>query len=315
MKIAVVGVGGVGGYFGGRLAQAGHELYLVARGAHLAAIRAHGLHVESVLGDFTVQPAAATASPAELGPVDLVLVGVKTWQLADLAPTLVPLIGPQTMVLPLLNGVEAAPTLAASLGAEHVLGGLCRIIAAIVAPGLIRHSGVEPAILFGELDNQLSPRTIALRETLLAAGIHGEIPADIHAAIWQKFMLVCTWSGLGAITRVPIGAWRSLPGTRTLAMRVLEEVAALAVARGVALAPDTAATTLAYLDTVPAIGTASLQRDLMEGRPSELEAQTGAVVRLGAAMSLPTPVNAFIYHCLLPQEQRARESLNSVTPV
>ncbi|MFV9503697.1 MAG: 2-dehydropantoate 2-reductase [Oscillochloridaceae bacterium umkhey_bin13] len=306
MRIAVVGVGGVGGYFGGRLAQAGHEVYLIARGANLAAIQAEGLRIESPAGDVLIHPAGATAVPAEVGPVDYVLVGVKTWQLAEAAQQLRPLLGPHTAVVPLLNGVEAGETLATILGSQHVLAGLCRIIAELAAPGLIRHHGIVPSVAFGAYDGSHNERAEALQAAFQTAGVQAEIPPDIAVAIWQKFLLICTWSGLGAITRAPIGVWRGLPGTRMLAERVLAEVAAVAQARGVALPAEAPQATLAFLDSVPATGTASMQRDLVEGRPSELEAQNGAVVRLGAAAGVPTPANAFIYHCLLPQEQAAR---------
>lgn len=306
MKIAVLGVGGVGGYFGARLAQAGHEVHLIARGAHLEAIRAGGLRVVSPRGDVVAQPASATADPASIGPVDLVLVGVKSWQLAEAAASLAPLIGPTTVVLPLLNGVEAHDILAATLGPAHVLGGLCRIIAYIAAPGVIRHVGAEPTIIFGELDNRRSARVEALQAAFSGAHVGAIVPPDIHVAIWEKFMLVATWSGLGAVTRAPIGVWLQLPGTRAMATAALHEVVALANARGVALAPTQVDATLRFLDTMPYEGTASMQRDIMEGRPSELEAQNGAVVRLGIAAGVPTPTHTFLYHALLPQELAAR---------
>lgn len=307
MRFAVVGVGGVGGYFGGRLARAGHEVALIARGDHLTAIREAGLQVRSPAGDFAVRPALATDSPAEVGPVDVVLVGVKSWQLEAAARSLGPLIGPDTAVLPLLNGVEAADVVAAAVGPAHTIGGLCRIIAEIAAPGVIHHAGIEPTLIFGELDNRRSPRAEALLAALQGAGVQASVAADINAAIWEKFMLICTWSGLGAVTRAPIGAWRALPATRALAGQVLAEVAALAAARGVAVSPGAAAATLALIDGVPAAGTASMQRDILAGRPSELEAQNGAVVRLGGRAGVPTPANAFIYAALLPQERAARK--------
>jgi 2-dehydropantoate 2-reductase len=306
MRIAILGVGGVGGYFGARLAAAGHDVHFIARGAHLAAIRASGLRVESPLGDLHIHPAQATADPATIGPVDLVLVGVKTWQLAAALESARPLLGPDTAVVPLLNGVEAPATIADILGPQHALGGLCRIIAFLAGPGHIRHTGIEPAIVFGELDGRATPRSAAIHAAFTAAGIQSEIAPDITQALWEKFMLICTWSGLGAITRAPVGVWRSLPGTRALAEQALREVVAVAQAHGVALADAQVAATLRFLDGVPPGGTASMQRDIVEGRPSELEAQSGALVRLGVAAGVPTPVNSFIYHCLLPQEQAAR---------
>lgn len=309
MKIAIFGVGGVGGCFGAWLARAGHEVHLIARGAHLEAIRSAGLHVESPEGSFTVHPAGATADPATVGPADLVLVAVKSWQLPAAIAGMAPLLGPATTVLPLLNGVEAADMLAASVGRERVLGGLCRIIAYIAAPGIIRHVGVHPTIIFGELDNRRSSRVETLLSVFTGAGLGAHVPADIHMAIWEKFMLVCTWSGIGAVTRAPIGVWLNLPGTRAMAEAALREVVAVANAHGVALAPEQAEATLRFLDTMPPESTASMQRDIMEGRPSELEAQNGAVVRLGAAAGVPTPTHAFLYYALLPQELAARKEL------
>lgn len=233
MRIAIVGVGGVGGYFGGRLAQAGHDVFFIARGDHLAAMRSHGLRVQSIAGDFWLPDVKATDQPAEVGPVDLVIVGVKGWQVREAAYAMQPLIGPETAVLPLLNGVDAPTELAEVLGAEHVLAGLCRIIAYRAAPGVIVHAGVNPpSIDFGELDNRHTPRLARIQAALEGAGIRAFIPENIHVALWQKFMLICAWSGFGAATRAPIGVWRSLPETRPLVERCLQEVvdvAALAV--------------------------------------------------------------------------------------
>jgi 2-dehydropantoate 2-reductase len=309
MRIAVFGPGGVGGYFGAHLARAGHEVHLIGRGAHLEAVRAAGLRVESPKGAFDARPASATSDPSAIGPVDLVLVAVKNWQLIEATPSLAPLIGPETAVLPLLNGVEAHEILAEALGPGHVLGGLCRIIAYIAAPGVIRHVGAEPTIIFGELDNRRSDRVETLRAAFMESGFGAIVPPDIHVAIWEKFMLVCTWSGLGAVTRAPLGVWLRLPGTRTLAEAALREVVAVANARSVAIAPAQVEATLRFLDTLPYESTASMQRDIMEGRPSELEAQNGAVVRLGQAAGVPTPVHSFLYHALLPQELAARRAL------
>jgi 2-dehydropantoate 2-reductase len=309
MRIAIVGTGGVGGYFGARLVQAGHDVSFIARGANLAAIRAHGLRVESIAGDLLVHPHHVTDDPATVGPVDLIMLAVKSWQLPAACASLGPLIGPTSAVLPLLNGVEAADRVAAAVGVEHTLGGLCRILAELVAPGHVRHSAIVPTIVLGELDNRRSARVEAYQEALQHAAIQTEIARDIQVAIWQKFMLICTWSGLGAITRAPIGVWRSLPATRALAVQLLDEIAAVATARGVALPPGAATATMGFLDGVAPNGTSSMQRDMLEGRPSELEAQCGAVVRLGAAAGVATPLNALIYACLLPQELAARGEL------
>jgi 2-dehydropantoate 2-reductase len=306
MKIAVMGTGGVGGYFGGRLAQAGHDLTFIARGAHLDALRANGLRVDSTAGDFTVSPVRATSDPADVGAVDAVIVAVKSWQLPAAAAALRPLIGEDTVVLPLLNGVEAADVLAEALGPGRTLGGLCRILAAIEAPGHIRHAGMEPSVVLGELDGSTSERARRLHAAFVDAGVRATLADDVQAAIWEKFMLIATWSGIGAVTRAPVGVWRALPGTRALAEAALGEVRMLAHARGVALPDATVHRTLEFIDGVPAGGVASMQRDIMEGRPSELEAQSGAVVRLASEAGVSVPTHAFLYHALLPQERTAR---------
>jgi 2-dehydropantoate 2-reductase len=231
---------------------------------------------------------------------------VKAWQLADAAEAARPLVGPDTAVLPLLNGVEASERLAEVLGAEHVLGGLCRLSAEIAAPGIIRHSAIEPTLLLGEPDNRRTPRVQALVAALSRAGVRAAIADDIDAALWEKFMLIATWSGIGSVTRAPVGVWRAVPGLRSMAEACLREVLAVAHARNVRLGEDRVAATMAAFDAVPPQGMASMQRDILAGRPSELEAQNGAVVRLGAAARVSTPTHAFIYHCLLPQETAAR---------
>lgn len=308
MRIAVVGTGGVGGYFGGRLAQAGHEVHFIARGAHLDAIQRHGLQVESVNGDFVVQPANATADPNTVGAVDAVIVAVKTWQLPDAARSARPLVGPKTVVLPLLNGVEASEQLADVLGKDHVLGGLCRLSVELAGPGRIRHLAFDPTIVLGELDNQRTSRVKELTTALTQAGVKAQVAADIHVALWEKFIFIATWSGIGAVTRVPVGVWRSQPGTRAMAEACLKEAVDVARARGVQLTDDRVAATLGIYDAAPPQAMASMQKDVMSGRPSELEAQNGAIVRLGAAAGVRTPTHAFIYHCLLPQENAARRT-------
>jgi 2-dehydropantoate 2-reductase len=310
MRIAVFGTGGVGGYFGGRLAQAGEAVTFIARGDHLRAIREHGLRVDSLQGDFVIQPAQATADPARLGPVDVVILGVKAWQVREAAEAMRPLVGPETFVVPLQNGVEAPDELASVLGREHVLGGFCRIIALIAGPGHIRHAGGQPYVAFGELDNRRTERVELLRAAFSrAAGLTVEVPADIRAAMWEKFLTITSFSGVGAVTRAPIGVIRSVPQTREMMVGVMREIIAVANARGIPLGEDAVQRVLAFRDSLPPASTASMQRDIMDGRPSELEWQSGAVVRLGREVGVESPLNAFIYHSLLPQELKARGKL------
>jgi 2-dehydropantoate 2-reductase len=307
LTFAVFGTGAVGGYFGGRLAEAGEDVRFIARGGHLAAIRERGLRVSSVDGDFVIHPARVADDPGAIGPVDVVLVGVKAWQVPEAALALRPLLGERTFVVPLQNGIEAPDQLASVLGAERVLGGLCRILVFLDGPGHIRHTGVTPYIAFGELDGAKSDRVERLRAALAATrGITVDVPPDIGIAMWSKFLFITALGGIGALTRSPIGVLRSEPKSRELLRQALEEIQAVAVRNQVALPAETAAKTLAYIDTLPPEGTASMQRDIMEGRPSELEAQVGAVVRLGERLGLPVPVHRRIYDTLLPLERKAR---------
>jgi 2-dehydropantoate 2-reductase len=306
MRIAVFGTGAVGGYFGGRLAQAGEEVLFIARGKQLQALRDQGLRVESLKGDFLLRSVQVTDDSVQVGVVDAVIVGVKAWQVTEAAQACGPLVGPDTFVVPLQNGVEAPDQLAAVLGAEHVLGGLCRIVSFVVALGHIRHAGMEPYVALGELDNRPSQRAERLRSAFQRAGVAAEIPPDIHVALWEKFLFIASFSGVGAVTRAPAGVLRSLPQTRHLLRQAMYEVRAVAVARGIALPEETIERTMVLIDNLPPAGTASMQRDIMEGRPSELESQNGAVVRLGQEVEVATPLHAFIYHSLLPMELQAR---------
>jgi 2-dehydropantoate 2-reductase len=306
MRIAVVGAGGVGGYFGAKLAHAGEDVTFIARGATLDALRRNGIRVDSILGDFAVSHVKATDDPSSLGPVDAVLVAVKAWQVAAVAPSLKPLLGPETAVVPLENGIEAPDDLIRGLGTDNVLGGLCAIVSFVVEPGHIRHAASEPLVAFGELDNRRSARAERLLLAMKNAGINADIPPDIRRSLWTKFAFITPMSAIGAVTRVPIGVWRSTPETRELATKAVLEVIALATAKGVALAPDALDLTMKRYDNLAPESTASMQRDVMEGRPSELEAQVGAVVRMGAVLNVPTPAHDVFYAALLPQERKAR---------
>jgi 2-dehydropantoate 2-reductase len=307
VRIAVFGSGAVGGYFGGRLAQSGEDVVFIARGDHLAAIRRHGLVVSSVSGDFVVQPAGATDDPSALGSVDVVVLGVKAWQVPQAAQAMRPLVGAGTFIVPLQNGIEAPDQLVDAFGAKHVLGGLCRIFAYVAAPGHIQHAGVEPYIAFGELDASTSERAERLRQTFTRAkGVRAEIPQDIRVAMWSKFLFIAALSGVGSVTRAPIGVIRSQPEPRHLLRQALEEIHAVALAKGVALPSDSVEKTLAFVDSLPADATASMQRDIMQGRPSELESQVGAVMRLGQGAGVDAPLHRFIHSALLPLERRAR---------
>lgn len=309
MRIAVFGAGGAGGYFGARLARAGEEVVWIARGQHLEALRTRGLRVESIDGDFTLGPVEASDDPGQFRPVDAVLLGVKAWQVTDAARAMRPLIAEGTCVVPLQNGVEASDELRAVLGDRPVLGGVAKVFSFLVGPGHLRRPGGPATVVLGELDNRPSERVRRLAECLRGAGLGADIPADIEVALWEKFLFVASGGGLGAVTRAPIGIVRSVPETRALLEAAMEEIRAVARARGVGLPDDVVPRTMAFVDTLPAAGTASLQRDLAAGRPSELEWWSGAVARLGAEAGVATPIHAFVYWSMLPTELRARGRL------
>lgn len=305
MRIAVFGAGGVGGYFGGRLALAGNDVVFIARGAHLQALCEQGLRVKSIQGDFTVSSVRATDDPAQAGQVDLVLVAVKAWQMPDVAPAIRPLMGPETVVLPLQNGLEAASQLAEVLGDAAVLGGTCAIYSYIEAPGCIEHIGIEPTVTIGERDRVARPRTGAIRQCLEEAGIAAQVAPDINVPLWEKFF-VLRWGIIGAVTRAPAGVLRRLPQMRDMIDQAGREVIRVAHAHGVPLAEDMLQRNMELLDSLPSQATTSLQRDVMAGRPSEIDAQAGALVRLGQRVQVPTPLHTFLFHSILPLELQAR---------
>ena len=307
MKIAVFGVGGVGGYFGGRLAEAGEDVTFIARGEHLRAMNENGLRVDSVEGDFHLESVRATSDPFAAGVVDVVLVATKAWQVRDAAEAIRPMVGEGTIVIGLQNGVEAASQLAEALGTANVGGGSCAIVSMIAGPGHIRHAGVSPRIVFGELDRRKSERCERLLEAFgRTRGVQAAHADDIHVETWRKFLFIAPVSGVGAVARAPLGVCRSVPETRAMIEGAMEEIRRLALAHDVPLPDDAPAKALSFLDGLPAGSTASMQRDIMEGRPSELESQNGAVVRLGETKGVPTPIHRFLYSALLPLEKRAR---------
>jgi 2-dehydropantoate 2-reductase len=307
-SFAIVGAGGVGGYFAAVLARAGYPVSVVARGAQLEAIRRDGLRILSPKGDFTTKVEKASDKPEELGPVDAVILAVKAWQVTEAASTMRPLLTPTARVLPLENGVEATAQVQQVLGPKHSLMGLCRIIASVESPGCIRHGGLDPTVALGEPDGSaLSENALALAEALKAAGVTVQTPPDIHAALWEKLIFIAALSGTGAVARSTIGEVRTCPPTRELLQQLMEEVAAVARSRGIRLAEDVVKQTLAFVDASPADGTASMQRDIVAGKPSELEAIIGAVVRFGDQAGVPTPAMDYVYASLLPQENRARK--------
>ena len=305
MKTAIIGTGGVGGYFGGKLARAGCDVTFLARGEHLQAIRQNGLTIKSIKGDFTVAPVKATESIKTIGAVDLIILALKAWQIKDIANDLGALTSRDTMVLPLQNGVSVIEELKEHLQRENIIGGLCRIISKIESPGVINHSGIEPVIVIGELDNAETERIKKIKAVFDHAGIASRISDDITADLWKKFIPICV-SGLLAVTRTTYGELRELKETRQLMIDLLDEIFRLSQKAGIRIEPDFVAKAVAFIDSFPYDSTSSLTRDIREGKPSELEYQNGTVVKLGELYKVETPVNRFIYNCLLPMEIKAR---------
>lgn len=309
MKIAVIGTGGVGGYFGGRLAMAGNDVTFIARGEHLKAIQSNGLQVKSILGDFTVRNAGASENIRDAGRCDLVMLATKTWQIKDILNDIAEIIHPDSMVLPLQNGITTADQLAEVIDNNRIIGGLCRIISKIEAPGIINHFAITPSIVFGERGRINAERTSALKTVFNEAGIESILSEDIEAELWKKFIGICV-GGLLAVTRTNYGELRSIPETRHMMIKVLHEVYLLSEKAGVSITPDFIDKTIAAIDTFPPDSTTSLSRDIWEGKPSELEYQNGTVVSLAKKYGTDTPMNKFIYQCLKPMELKARGALS-----
>ena len=307
MKFAIFGTGGVGGYFGGRLANAGQDVTFIARGRHLASITESGLRVDSIGGDFVVENAKATDSPQSIGEVDVVIVATKAWQLPEAIDQMKPLVGERTMVLPLLNGIEHIDLLLDAFG-EHVLGGWCRISSFVAEPGHITHVAIDtPHIAFGELNMEKSERVNELFDIFSSFdGISVDVADDVQAAMWGKFIFICATSGVGAVTRQPVGIYRAIPESRIMLDATISETAEVGRAKGVAIPNDIMDNVMKRIDALPEGMVASMQKDIMEGRPSELDAQTGAVVRMGRSLGVATPTHEFIYASLLPMEKKAR---------
>ncbi|MEK6588118.1 MAG: 2-dehydropantoate 2-reductase [Chloroflexota bacterium] len=304
MKVAIFGTGGVGGYFGGLLAHTGHEVTFIARGEHLRAIRQEGLRVRSVNGDFMVRPAQATDSPAEVGPVDYVVVGLKHYHLAQAAPQIRPLVGPETAVVPLLNGVDAHQFLAEALGPDHVVGGLCSLVSLVEAPGVIRQESKLRRVVIGELDRRKSERVERLVEAWATAGAEANQAEDIFVALWTKFVFIASFGGVTSLARCNAGELLASRQTRELFVGAMREVEAVARARHIELAPDTVEKGLAIAVAFEPTATSSMQRDVEAGKQFELEAFSGTVVRLSDEAGVPTPVHRTIYGLLKPTLRR-----------
>ncbi len=305
MKITIIGTGGVGGYFGGKLAAAGYDVTFVARGRHYEAIKNNGLLVKSVDGDFKIENAKAVKNIQDVIDTDFAILGVKAWQVKEVAPELKKIIHKNSIILPLQNGIAAVDELREHIENSNIIGGLCRIMSKIESPGVVNHFGVTPFILFGETDNSKTERGMIIKEMFDKSGIECRIAEDINAELWKKYISICV-SALLAVTRSTYGEVRELSETRQLMIDLMDEIYLLSQKSGIDIEPDFVSKTLSFIDTFPYDSTSSLTRDIWEGNPSEIHYQNGYVVKLGEKFGVPTPVNTFIYHCLLLMENRAR---------
>jgi 2-dehydropantoate 2-reductase len=299
LRIAVYGAGGVGGYFGGRLAQAGIDVQFIDRGAHLQALRAHGLRVHSVKGDFAVT-VPATDDPAEVGPCDYVLFCVKAFDTEPAAARLGPLLGEGTAVLSLQNGVDNEDKLARAVGQDHVLGGAAFIFAGKAEPGVIVHTGGPTSVTFGELDGRVSERAQRLLECCQQAGFAAELSASIKTVLWAKFAFICAQAGMTAAVRLPIGEIRTVEVAWAGFQQLVAEVAAVAEADGSPLPAAAQQRALALAQSVEPASFSSLHDDLVAGRPMELEALHGLVVRRAAEHGVAVPMSEAVYAILKP---------------
>lgn len=305
MRVAVMGAGAVGGYFGAKLAAAGHDVAVVARGANLRAIRERGLLVWSPLGDFLARPRAED-DPEAIGPVDLVLVAVKTYDLEAAAARVPPLLGPETAVLTLQNGVDAPEVVARVVGERAVLAGAAYIATALAAPGLIVQTGTYRRIAFGEFfapEASVSERVARIAQVLAGADIQAEPVADARVALWDKLVYLAPIAGLAAAARVDTGILQREPALRDAFVAAAGEAAAVARALGIPVAGDLVDRVTRFFERAPAAMRPSLLMDLLAGRRLEVEALQGAIVRRGAQAGVPTPVMATLYAVLKPHAE------------
>jgi len=294
VKFAIMGSGGLGGYFGARLAQAGSDVAFLARGAHLAAMREHGLKVESALGDVHLRDVRATDKPADLGLVDFVFFCVKLWDSEAAAEQIAPLVGPNTTIISFQNGVQKDNLLRRGFGDAALMGGVAYIATAIERPGVIKHTGTMQRLVFGEYDGSSSPRAQALLEACLAGGINAELSNDVRREIWDKFIFLVGLSATTTTIRLPIGPIREHPQTRAFLLDVIREAMAVGRAHGVKLPEDYAEARLAFCDGLPADMTSSMHHDLERGNRLEVAWLSGGVVELGKKAGVPTPANAAV---------------------
>ncbi len=306
MNIVVIGAGGIGGYFGGRIANAGYKVTFIARGKHLEAIKSKGLQVKSTKGDFIVHP-NATDNINDIKNPDLIILGVKSWQVEEVAKHIKPIVTDSTMVLPLQNGADNVDKLLSHLNEKNVLAGLCKIVSKVEAPGIINHFAFEPEVIFGENDNSITVRIKKVKTVFDKAGFKNKIAEDIHKSIWRKFLFITMVSGIASLTRVVFGEMLKDKNIEKIILDTANEIKHVAIAKGINISEDDVDFAMNMYHNSEYDTTASMQRDIMEGKPSELENFNGYIVKQGKLLGIPTPTNSFIYEGLLPQERLARK--------
>ncbi len=307
MNILIYGAGGVGGYFGAKLAKAGNDVTFIARGEHLKAIQKNGLQIKSINGDFLVKVNATDSVENLKVTPDLIIFGVKSWQLTDAAKNCLSIFNKKTIVLPLQNGANNCNKLLKVFPKEQVICALCRIVSKIESPGIINHFEYEPEIIFGEISNEKTNRIKLIKQIFDKAQFKNKISANIQLDVWKKFLFITTFSGIAALTRSNIGVLRSSKYLRNWMLQTAKEIVAVANAKNISLTEKDIEKTFKIYDKLADNTTASMQRDVMEGKPSELENFNGYIVKLGKQLKMPTLLNDFIYYSLLPQEEQTRK--------
>ena len=306
MKIVIMGTGGVGGYYGAMLAKQGHDVTFVARGAHLKAIQEKGLQVKSIFGDFHLRPAKATDNPAQIGPVDLILICTKTYDTDESVQKIKPIVGKETTVLSLQNGVDAVERIGKVVGVDHIVAGATWISSAVEAPGVIKHVSDFRRVVIGELNGQRTPRIEAIYDAFKQTGVTIELSENILKILWTKFVFISSASGFGSLTRLPMAEFRNIPETRALIISLMREVEAVARAQGVTLDANVVEQALGFMDNAGPHIKASMQLDVESGHRTEIESMIGVINRKGRELGVPTPVADAIYALILPLDIKAR---------
>lgn len=311
MRFTIVGAGGLGGLLGALLSRSGNDVSFVARGETKEILTRRGVELSSRLGQFSVGPFRASEDPEALGPTDVVIVAVKAWQVSGVAARLKPLVGSDTVVIPLQNGVEAGDQLQSALGRGPVVGGVCHVFSWVEEPGHVVHKGIPPQVTVGELEGGVGKRLERVAEALQPAQIKAVLSPNIRGDLWEKLLFVEPVGSVGAVTRVSVDVFRSVPESRAMLTAAMHEIHTVAGDLAVQMRPDAVEQALARVDRLPAGSTTSMHRDVVEGRPSELEDQTGAVVRLGTKAGSSVPIHQLLLASLLPRERRARQTHRS----